>query len=268
VPAKKGESVRELLFGLSVSSSVLSGRDPMTDARTAVAPKDSGPRVTTWHSFRVKFSPLGRRLLSLYAGLVLFGVSIALMVRARLGLAAWDVLNQGIARHTGLPFGWVVIGIGAAVLMLWIPLRQRPGFGTISNVVVVGVSVAAALAVLPQPRPLMVRAALLIAGILVNGVATGMYIGAGMGAGPRDGLMTGLAQRGISIRLARTLIELTVLGSGWLLGGDVGAGTVLYAVSIGPLAHYFIPKFTLPRADMLSRAGPSGGECGQSMRRA
>jgi len=170
------------------------------------------------------------------------------MIRARLGLDSWDVLHQGLARQTGLPFGWIVIGVGAVVLILWIPLRQRPGFGTASNVIVVGLAVDAALTVLPHPRPLILRAAFLTAGILSNGIATGLYIGAGMGPGPRDGLMTGLARRGMSIRLARTLIEVTVLATGWLLGGDVGAGTVLYAVSIGPLAHYFIPRLTVSRA--------------------
>jgi uncharacterized membrane protein YczE len=167
-----------------------------------------------------------------------------MMVRARLGLDSWDVLHQGIARQTGLRFGWIVIGVGAVVLLLWIPLRQRPGFGTVSNVIVVGLSVDAALTVLPQPRQLIVRTLFLLGGILGNGVATGLYIGAGMGPGPRDGLMTGLAGKGMSIRLARTMIELTVLATGWLLGGNVGAGTVLYAISIGPLAQYFIPRLS------------------------
>jgi uncharacterized membrane protein YczE len=175
---------------------------------------------------------------------VLFGVSIAMMVRARLGLDSWDVLHQGLARQTGLRFGWIVIGVGAVVLLLWIPLRQRPGFGTVSNVIMVGLSVDAALAVLPHPRQLSMRTMFLLGGILGNGIATGLYIGAGLGPGPRDGLMTGLASKGMSIRLARTMIELTVLATGWLLGGNVGAGTVLYAISIGPLAHYFIPRLS------------------------
>jgi uncharacterized membrane protein YczE len=179
------------------------------------------------------------------------------MIRARLGLDSWDVLHQGLARQTGLPFGWIVIGVGAVVLILLIPLRQRPGFGTASNVIVVGLAVDAALTVLPHPRPLILRAAFLTAGILSNGIATGLYIGAGMGPGPRDGLMTGLARRGMSIRLARTLIEVTVLATGWLLGGDVGAGTVLYAVSIGPLAHYFIPRLTVSRPDSRRESRPA-----------
>jgi uncharacterized membrane protein YczE len=187
-----------------------------------------------------------RRLAQLYAGLVLFGVSMALMIRARLGLDSWDVLHQGIARRSGVQFGWVVIAIGAAVLLLWVPLRQRPGIGTISNVIVVGLAVDAALDVMPAPGAMPARIALLVSGVVVNGVATGLYIGAGLGPGPRDGLMTGLAARGHSIRVVRTAIEVTVLAGGWLLGGSVGVGTVLYAVTIGPLAHYFIPHLSIP----------------------
>ncbi len=186
-----------------------------------------------------------RRLVSLYAGLVLFGLSVALMISARLGLDPWDVFHQGLARRTGLPFGWIVNGVGVGVLLLWIPLRQRPGFGTVSNVIVVGLVVDAALPLLPQPRAMAVRIAYLTAGILANGVATGLYIGAGLGPGPRDGLMTGLAKRGWPIRRVRTSIELAVLAAGWLLGGTVGIGTLLYAISIGPLAHVLIPKLTI-----------------------
>lgn len=186
--------------------------------------------------------------MNLYAGLILFGVSMALLIRARLGLDSWDVLHQGIARRSGLAFGWVVIGIGAIVLLLWIPLRQRPGIGTVSNVMVVGLAVDAALDVLPTPDPVWQRLAFLVGGIVANGIATGLYIGAGLGPGPRDGLMTGLAGRGHSIRVVRTAIEVTVLGAGWLLGGSVGVGTVIYAVTIGPLAHYFIPRLSVGAA--------------------
>jgi uncharacterized membrane protein YczE len=185
-------------------------------------------------------------LFNLYTGLVLFGVSMALMLASGLGLDPWDVLHQGLAERTGLPFGWIVIGIGALVLLSWIPLRQRPGVGTISNVIVVGLAVDAALAVLPQPHHLALRVAFLVAGIVINGIATGLYIGAGLGPGPRDGLMTGLARRGYSIRLARTSIEVSVLALGWLLGGTIGVGTVLYAVSIGPLAGLLIPRLAVP----------------------
>jgi uncharacterized membrane protein YczE len=191
-------------------------------------------------------STISQRLLRLGAGLVLFGVSIALMVRAGLGLPAWDVLHQGLAQRTGLSFGLVVNVVAAVVLLLWIPLRQRPGLGTVANVVVVGLAADATLAVLPAAGPLPVRIGLLLFGVLLNGVATGLYIGAGLGPGPRDGLMTGLAARGHSIRVVRTGIELAVLAVGWLLGGTVGLGTVLYALAIGPLAHYFIPRLELP----------------------
>jgi uncharacterized membrane protein YczE len=196
------------------------------------------------------------RLVNLYSGLVLFGVTIAMMVRARLGLSAWDVFHQGLAGQTGLPFGWIVNGTGAIVLLLWIPLRQRPGFGTISNVIIVGLAADAALAALPHPKPVALRAAFLAAGIGGNAVATGLYIGARLGPGPRDGLMTGLAGKGLSIRLARTSIEVAVLVIGWLLGGTVGVGTLLYAVTIGPLAHYLIPRLTVPPTRV--RAGRGG----------
>jgi uncharacterized membrane protein YczE len=187
-----------------------------------------------------------RQLINLYLGLVLFGISLGLMIAAKLGLAPWDVFHQGLAGQTGLRIGWIVIIVGAVVLLLWIPLRQRPGIGTISNVIVVGLAVNASLAVLPTPRPLAVRAVFLVAGIVTNGIATGLYIGAGLGPGPRDGLMTGLASRHYSIRVVRTLLELSVLGIGWALGGTVGVGTVLYAASIGWLAQYFIARLTMP----------------------
>lgn len=198
-----------------------------------------------------------RRLVNLYVGLVLYGVSIAAMVVAGLGLDPWDVFHQGVAQRAGLRLGLVVNVVGLVVLLLWIPLRQRPGIGTISNVIVVGLVADAALAVLPEPRHLVVRFALLVGGIIGNGIATGLYLGAGLGPGPRDGLMTGLAARGHSIRVVRTVLELTVLAVGWLLGGTVGVGTVLYAVSIGPLSHYFIPKLSV-RRQPASDARPPG----------
>ena len=201
---------------------------------------------------------LVRRLVSLYLGLTMFGGSVALMLRSGLGLDPWDVLHQGLSHHTGLRFGWVVIAVGAIVLLLWLPLKQRPGLGTVSNVVVVGLAADAALSILPHPHALVLRCAFLTAGILANGFATGLYIGAGLGPGPRDGLMTGLAARGHSIRVVRTTIEVSVLAVGWLLGGSVGVGTVLYALSIGPLAHFFIPKLAI--AD-------SGEVAGETQRR-
>lgn len=187
------------------------------------------------------------RLVQLLVGLWLFGASVALLVRSQLGLDPWDVLHQGIAQRTGVSIGVVVIATSVLVLALWVPLRQRPGIGTLANVVLVGLSLDATLAVLPETTQLPWQVTFLVAGILGSGVATGLYIGAGLGPGPRDGLMTGLAARGISIRLARTAIEITVLGVGWLLGGTVGIGTVAYALAIGPLAHLFIPLFTTKR---------------------
>ena len=181
------------------------------------------------------------RLVQLLIGLGLYGLSSSLLVLAGLGLDPWDVLHQGLARHTPLAIGTWAILVGAAVLLLWIPLRQRPGIGTLCNVVAVGGVMDLVLGLAPAPHALGARVACLVAGVALNGVATGAYIGAGLGPGPRDGLMTGLAARGHSIRAVRTGIELTVLASGWLLGGTVGIGTVLYAVSIGPLAHVFIP---------------------------
>lgn len=193
-------------------------------------------------------SRTARRLLHLYAGLALYGASAALQVRAALGLDPWDVLHQGISRHTGVSIGLVSVGVGALVLLLWWPLRQRPGLGTVSNVFVVGLSMDATLALLPQPHGLGARIPLLVAGVVLNGVATGLYITARYGPGPRDGLMTGLHRRtGRSIRLVRTAIEVTVLAVGFVLGGSVGVGTVVYAVSIGPLAQFFLRLFELPK---------------------
>jgi uncharacterized membrane protein YczE len=183
---------------------------------------------------------MARRLTSLYAGLGLFGASVALMVRARLGLDPWDVFHQGLARRGGLPLGTTVIIVSAFVMLAWIPLRQRPGVGTISNAILVGLAIDGVLDVLPSPHALPVRVGFLAAGIGLNGVATALYIGAGLGPGPRDGLMTGLAARGHSIRAVRTSIEVSVLAAGWLLGGTVGVGTVAYALAIGPLVQLFL----------------------------
>ena len=187
-----------------------------------------------------------RRLAQLLVGLTAYGTSMALQLRATLGVAPWDVLHQGLARHLPLSFGLVTALTGAVVLLLWVPLRQRPGIGTVANVVVIAVSVDAALALIPAPSSFPARAALLVAGILLNGVASAAYVGARLGPGPRDGLMTGLAARtGWSLRLVRTGIELTVLGVGWLLGGTAGIGTVAYALAIGPLTQAFLPWCTV-----------------------
>ncbi len=190
---------------------------------------------------------LPRRLLQLYAGVVAYGVSASLIVRGRLGVDPWDVFQQGLARHSDIAIGTWAIVVGAAVLVLWIPLRQRPGIGTLSNVVVVGATMDVTMRLMPPPHALWLRVVALVGGIALNGLATGCYIGAGLGPGPRDGLMVGLAARGHSLRLVRTGIEVTVVAAGWLLGGNVGIGTLAYALTIGPLAHVFIPAFSVGR---------------------
>ncbi len=187
-----------------------------------------------------------RRLLQLLLGLVLYGVSMAMQVRATLGLNPWDVLHEGLTEQTPLGFGAVVAVTGVAVLLLWIPLRQRPGVGTVANVVVIAVVVDVALVLLPQPAALVPRVALMVGGVVLNGVASAAYIGARLGPGPRDGLMTGLAARtGWSLRLVRTGLEVAVLVTGWVLGGTVGVGTALYALTIGPLTQAFLPMFAV-----------------------
>lgn len=191
--------------------------------------------------------PYGR-LARLYAGLALYGASDALIVRGDLGLDPWDVFHQGLSRHTGVALGTVSIVVGAAVLLLWWPIRQRPGLGTVSNVFLVGAFIDLTMALVPHVEALAVRVPLLLGGVVLNGLATGLYITARFGPGPRDGLMTGLHRRtGRSLRLIRTGIELTVLAAGFALGGGVGAGTVLYAVAIGPLAQFFLRLFAPPR---------------------
>jgi uncharacterized membrane protein YczE len=190
---------------------------------------------------------LVRRVHQLFAGLVLYGMSMAFMVESGLGLNPWDVFHQGLSESTGISFGWVVFLVGIPVLLLWIPLRQKPGFGTIANLVVIGFVVDGTLAILRPGESIAMRITLLVTGILLNGVATGLYIGSNLGTGPRDGLMTGLVSRfpRLSIRLVRTSIELLILGIGFLLGGTIGVGTIAYALAIGPLAHVFIPVFTV-----------------------
>ncbi len=173
---------------------------------------------------------------------------------AGLGLDPWDVLHQGLSRTVGLQVGTWSILVGAVVLLGWLPLRQRPGLGTVSNVVVVGLVINATLAALPVPHGLGLRAAVLVAGVLLNGIATGAYIGAGLGPGPRDGLSTGIAARGVPMRRVRTVVEFSVLVAGWLLGGSVGVGTLLYAFAIGPITHVTIPALRLAEARRGARA--------------
>lgn len=180
------------------------------------------------------------------AGLVLFGVSIAVMLTAELGVGSWDVLHQGLAERTGIPFGWIVTGVSIAALLLWIPIGERPGIGTIANAVVVGIVADLTLGFITKPESVFLQFGMLGVGIVGNGIATGLYIGAGLGPGPRDGLMTGLSDlTGRSIRTVRTGIEIAVLAAGWLLGGPVGLGTLLFAVTIGPLSQIFLRALTI-----------------------
>lgn len=188
-----------------------------------------------------------RRLAQLYVGLGLFGVSMALLVRSRLGNMPWDVLHQGLVRRIGGTIGtWSNI-VGALVLLLWFPLRERPGLGTVSNVILVGLSVDATLAVMPRFGHLLLRVAAMVAGIVLNAVATALYVGAHLGPGPRDGLMTGLVRRtGWSVRTVKTLIELSAVVAGFALGGTLGVGTVVFVVTIGPLCQVFMHRLAVP----------------------
>ncbi|WP_175436925.1 membrane protein YczE [Streptomyces hawaiiensis] len=210
---------------------------------------------------------LARRLIQLYVGLALYGASSALLVRSGLGLEPWNVLHQGLAERTGLSIGVVLTLVGAAVLLAWIPLRQRPGLGTISNVLVIGMAMDATLALTPDAHGWAPRVTLMVAGIVLNGAATGLYIAARFGPGPRDGLMTGLHQlTGVSIRLVRTGIELAVVATGFALGGTVGIGTLLYALAIGPLAQAFLRVFAVPAASGVSTAVATGRPRGAILR--
>ena len=212
-------------------------------APTAAAPAgltDLGPIA------QVRAGRLARRLPQLYVGLVLYGVSLAMMVRGDLGLAPWDVLHSGLAAHLPLTLGQAVVVMSFVVLLAWIPLREVPGLGTISNALVIGFSADAALALLDRPSAIVLRVLLMVGGILLCGLATALYIGAQLGRGPRDGLMTGLARRtGLSLRLVRTLLELSVVALGLLLGGHLGLGTILYAFALGPLTQLWLPAFTV-----------------------
>lgn len=189
---------------------------------------------------------LARRVTQLLLGLVLYGASLAMMVRGGIGLAPWDVLHSGIARLVPLTLGQTVVLMSFVVLLLWIPLRERPGIGTLANSVLVGLSADATLAVLHQPSTVVLRIALALGGVLLCAVATAMYIGSHLGRGPRDGLMTGLVRHtGLSVRLVRTGLELGVVLAGWLLGGTVGAGTVVFALAVGPLVQPMLPWFAV-----------------------
>jgi uncharacterized membrane protein YczE len=199
---------------------------------------------------------LGRRLVQLYAGLLLYGFSIALMVRSDLGLAPWDVLHSGLTKWFPIDIGQALVIVSFVVMLGWIPLREMPGIGTISNAIVIGLSTDVFLAVFPDAHDVGLRVVLLLAGVSLQAVATAAYIGAQLGRGPRDGLMTGLARRtGRSLRLVRTAMELTVVGLGLLLGGVAGLGTIVYALAIGPLSQALLPSMLVAVAHREDSAG-------------
>jgi len=192
---------------------------------------------------------MSRRIAQLLVGLFFYGIAIALMVRAGVGVAPWDVLTQGIAVQTGLPFGIITNIVGVLVLLLWIPIRQKPGIGTVLNVLLVGPSAEVGLALLPTPDGLVMQVLFFAAGLVLLAIATGLYIGARFGPGPRDGLMTGIHRKyGWKIWIVRTAIEVTVLSIGWLLGGNVGLGTLAFALLIGPMVNITIPRLLVPAA--------------------
>jgi len=188
---------------------------------------------------------MARRLTRLVFGLLLCGTGVALTINADLGLSPWDVLHQGISKHTGVAIGTVSIIVGFVVLLLWIPLKERVGLGTVLNVLLIGSTIDVLLAVLPDHPPMPVRVTFLLVGTFLFGPGSGFYIGAGMGPGPRDGLMTAIAARGHSVRVVRTVLEVSVLTIGFVLGGSVGIGTLLFAMTIGPNVHYWLDRLTL-----------------------
>lgn len=226
-------------------------------ARSARRPRPALANLTPAQQLRAGRLP--RRLTQLVIGLTLYGVSMAMMVRGGLGLDPWDVFHFGIADGMPVTFGTVVILTGLAVLLLWIPLRQAPGLGTVANALLIGVATDLTLAVLTAPGSLTARAALMLGGVVLNGLATALYIGSQLGPGPRDGLMTGLVRRtGWSVRVVRTSIELSVVLVGWGLGGVVGLGTIVYALAIGPLVQLMLPLFIVPvQVPARSRALPA-----------
>lgn len=188
---------------------------------------------------------LRRRLIQLVAGLILFGVGIALMLRSDLGLPPWDVLHQGLAQRFGLSVGTWSIVVSFVVLLAWLPLRERYGLGTILNAIIIGVVIDLSALIIPRAPSVVIAVVMLTTGIVTIGLASGMYIGANLGPGPRDGLMTAIARRGMSIRATRWGMEIIVLVSGFLLGGTFGVGTIAFALGIGPIVHFFLPRWTI-----------------------
>ena len=202
-----------------------------------------------------RFDRPAERAVRLLAGLVLFGLAMALLLESGTGLDPWNVFHQGVSEHTGITIGQVTVLSSLALLALWVPLRQRPGIGTVANALIVGPVVDLGIAWIPTAHALAEQVAFMVTAILAAAIATGLYVGAGWGPGPRDGLMTGLAARGIPIGAARAGIELTVLVAGWLLGGTVGLGTVAFALAIGPLVHRTLPWLSMDETAPSRRVG-------------
>ncbi len=204
-----------------------------------------------------------RRIVQLLVGLFLYGIAISLMVQASIGIAPWDVLTQGISKQTHIPFGWMTNIIGLVVLLFWIPIRQKPGIGTLLNVLLIGPSAQLGLTLIPVQHILWIQILLFVGGLLLLAVATGLYIGARMGPGPRDGLMTGIHHRtGWRIWIVRTAIEVTVLLIGWALGGNFGVGTIAFALLIGPLVHFTMPRLLVPPARQRQQTHGDGPHVG------
>lgn len=210
---------------------------------------------------QLRAGKLPRRLVQLFVGLTLFGLSLTLMIRASLGTTPWDVLHVGLAQRAPLSIGTIMVLASFAVLVLWIPLRQMPGLGTVANAVWIGIAADVILRWLPVAGAMPLRIVYVVAGVVLNALATAMYIGSQLGPGPRDGLMTGLARvSGLSLRTARTAIEIVVVAAGWLLGGVVGFGTAAYALAVGPLTQFFLPYLIVDLGrDGAGRATTPGG---------
>lgn len=188
---------------------------------------------------------IGRRLVRCLFGLALFGIGISLQMNANIGAPPWDVFHQGVAKQTEISIGRIIVMTGFALLLLWIPLKQKPGLGTILNALEIGLVADIALEIIPEPNNIFIRIIMVVVGILTVAIGTGLYIGSALGPGPRDGLMTGLARRGIPIRIGRTAIEITVLIIGMILGGQVGIATFAFAFGVGPLVHFFLPRLAV-----------------------
>jgi len=241
-----------------------------TTAAPPIAEPTSDPRRGVRAGWGRGVGPWTLRIAVLFAGLFLYGLSAAMLLGSGLGAMPWDVLHEGVALHSPLSVGVVSIVVAALVLLAWAPIRQRPGLGTVCNVVLIGTVIDLMWPVIGSPQQWWAKVALMLGGIVLNAVATVMYIGADLGPGPRDGLMTGLVRRtGRSIRLVRSTIELTVVLVGWLLGGPLGIGTVLYAIAIGPLIQLVArrsPLPAMPGAGVRKRRGSSDAACSSSTR--